>query len=79
MQPRITWPVATRITPALESLPAPLSPSPAPAFMPQARASNTSNMLTPISRHPAAPAAGAAHAAASLFVVACCPNLIARP
>lgn len=48
--------------------------------MPQARASNTSNMLTPISRHPAA------HAACCLppwwccllFVVACCLAMLPK-
>lgn len=57
------------------------------SFMPQARASNTSNMLTPISRHPAAHAACCTHccllppASCLLLLVAwpCCRNLIARP
>lgn len=60
----------TRITP-------PSSPC---SSMPQARASNTSNMLTPISRHPAA------HAACCLppcwccllFVVACCLAMLPK-
>lgn len=71
MQRRITCPLALRLHP----------PSCPCSFMPQARASNTSNMLTPISRHPAAHAACCCllpPACCLLFVVACCLAMLPK-
>lgn len=72
MQRRITCPLAL-----------PLHPPSCPcSFMPQARASNTSNMLTPISRHPAAHAACCCllppACCCLLFVVACCLAMLPK-